>query len=485
MAAWSASATPPSSASAPMSSASSTGMSSDDRRCWPVHPGARQHLRGLAGWRPVGGAGRPRSIGAIRLRTSGIYFIMITLAFAQMLFYLRRLEAYGGEDGGDDGIALHRRDDQLAAVPVDARCDRHDLLLCLPSRCSWPCSYGICRRLVSAAFGMVVGLPRERAAHAGAGLRALPVQADGLRASRAPAPGWPARCWRTPPSSSARPIMQWTRSGELIVMVVLGGMGTLFGPSPARRAFVLLEECAGRPDRALADHPRADPAVRRGVRPARHLRAGSRDRRGMADNRCWRPPACTSTSAGWWRPTASTLTIRAGEIHAVIGPNGAGKTTLIAQLAGELRPDGGAILFDGAGRDARCRSSAGRRRAGALVPDHQRLPGFQRLGERGPGGPGPCRAQLPVLARRAARDAALTGPARDALELVGLGPRADVPAGDARRMASSASSRSPWRWRPRPRMLLLDEPMAGMGPAESRSAWWRCCAASSGATRSC
>jgi branched-chain amino acid transport system ATP-binding protein len=162
-----------------------------------------------------------------------------------------------------------------------------------------------------------------------------------------------------------------------------------------------------------------------------------------------------------------SLSIREGELHAVIGPNGAGKTTLIAQLAGELRPDGGAILFDG--RDV-TRMPVQRRAAAGLARSFQItsvFPSFSAL----------ANVALAVQAhaghsfrfwKPAARDGALTGPAREALELVGLGPRADVPAellshGEQRQLEIAMALAT------RPRMLLLDEPMAGMGPAEGAS----------------
>jgi branched-chain amino acid transport system ATP-binding protein len=162
-----------------------------------------------------------------------------------------------------------------------------------------------------------------------------------------------------------------------------------------------------------------------------------------------------------------SLSIRQGELHAVIGPNGAGKTTLIAQLAGELRPDGGAILFDG--RDI-TRMPVQRRAAAGLARSFQItsvFPSFSAL----------ANVALAVQAhaghsfrfwKPAARDDALTAPAREALESVGLGPRADVPAellshGEQRQLEIAMALAT------RPRMLLLDEPMAGMGPAEGAS----------------
>jgi branched-chain amino acid transport system ATP-binding protein len=162
-----------------------------------------------------------------------------------------------------------------------------------------------------------------------------------------------------------------------------------------------------------------------------------------------------------------SLSIRQGELHAVIGPNGAGKTTLISQLSGELQPDGGAILFDG--RDV-TRMPVHRRAAAGLARSFQItsvFPSFSAL----------ANVALAVQAhaghsfrfwKPAARDGALTGPAREALELVGLGPRADVPAellshGEQRQLEIAMALAT------RPRMLLLDEPMAGMGPAEGAS----------------
>ena len=159
-----------------------------------------------------------------------------------------------------------------------------------------------------------------------------------------------------------------------------------------------------------------------------------------------------------------SLSIREGELHAVIGPNGAGKTTLIAQLAGELRPDSGAILFDG--RDV-TRLPVQRRAASGLARSFQItsvFPPFSAL----------ANVALAVQAhaghsfrfwKAASNDKALTGPALDALELVGLGPRADVPAellshGEQRQLEIAMALATG------PRMLLLDEPMAGMGPVE-------------------
>jgi len=155
-----------------------------------------------------------------------------------------------------------------------------------------------------------------------------------------------------------------------------------------------------------------------------------------------------------------------GETHALIGPNGAGKTTFISQLAGDLRPDAGRIRF--AGEDITALSAPKRARKG-LARSFQITsvyPGFTALEN----------VALAVQARsghsfrfwRDARsDPALTAPARQVLEEVGLKERTTVLAGNLahgeQRQLEVAMALAT-----RPRLLLLDEPMAGMGIDESQ-----------------
>jgi len=156
-----------------------------------------------------------------------------------------------------------------------------------------------------------------------------------------------------------------------------------------------------------------------------------------------------------------SLTIADGELHAIIGPNGAGKTTLVAQLMGELRPDCGSIRLDG--KDVT-----------ALPPYRRSLRGIARsfqITSVFPEFTACDNVALAVQAHsggsfrfwRAARaDPALREPARAVLDEIGLGHRADVPAavlahGEQRLLEIAIALAS------RPRLLLLDEPMAGMG----------------------
>ena len=162
---------------------------------------------------------------------------------------------------------------------------------------------------------------------------------------------------------------------------------------------------------------------------------------------------------------ALSLDVRPGELHAVIGPNGAGKTTLIGQLAGEIVPDAGRILF--AGKDVSRLATHARVRLG-LVRSFQVTSIFS-------GFTAADNVALAVQAnaghsfrfwRDARRDPALRRPALQALDRVGLAERADMPAaslshGEQRQLEVAMALATD------PTVLLLDEPMAGMGPEDS------------------
>jgi len=159
------------------------------------------------------------------------------------------------------------------------------------------------------------------------------------------------------------------------------------------------------------------------------------------------------------------LDIESGEIHALIGPNGAGKTTLIGQLTGELRPDGGRIAFEG--RDI-TRLPSHRRAHLGLARSFQITSVFLNFTTLD-------NVALAVQAhdghsfrlwRPARRDPRLREPAMAALEHVGLAGRAEAPAsslshGEHRQLEIAMALATA------PRLLLLDEPTAGMGAEES------------------
>jgi branched-chain amino acid transport system ATP-binding protein len=160
-----------------------------------------------------------------------------------------------------------------------------------------------------------------------------------------------------------------------------------------------------------------------------------------------------------------TLDVLPGEMHAIIGPNGAGKTTLINQISGLVPPDGGRILF--AGGDVTALSPQARAMRG-LARSFQItsiLPGFPVLEN----------VALAVQARsgsnlrffgRAADEAALNLPAMTALEQTGIADRAHVRAGELSHGEKRALELA-IALAMRPTLMLLDEPMAGIGREES------------------
>ena len=159
------------------------------------------------------------------------------------------------------------------------------------------------------------------------------------------------------------------------------------------------------------------------------------------------------------------LTVMEGELHAIIGPNGAGKTTLIAQLSGQLTPDTGRIRFADADISALPmyqRSALGLARSFQItslfldlsVLDNVALAVQARAGHSF------------RFWRNARLETGLREPARTALARVGLDGRAEWPAsalshGEHRQLELAMALAG------QPRMLLLDEPMAGLGPEES------------------
>jgi branched-chain amino acid transport system permease protein len=173
------------------------------------------------------------AIGFISLRTSGMAFIMITLAFAQMgYFLLVSLKQYGGDDG----------------LPVSATSRFGPLNLGSPlvlygaawlvlALLTWWMA-----RLRSAPFGMALRGARQNARRINAiGLRAQRLQWVAFTISGAVC-GLSGLLLANLNAYASPSSMAWTVSGELIVMVVLGGMGTVFGPMLGAVAFLGLEE---------------------------------------------------------------------------------------------------------------------------------------------------------------------------------------------------------------------------------------------------
>jgi branched-chain amino acid transport system ATP-binding protein len=158
--------------------------------------------------------------------------------------------------------------------------------------------------------------------------------------------------------------------------------------------------------------------------------------------------------------------LRPGEIHALIGPNGAGKTTLIHQIAGTLKPDAGSLHF--LGHDITGLHMAQRVRLGlartfqisSVAPEFSALRNVMLAVQARHG------SSLRFL-RDVRTDRTLIDPAMECLARVGLEQRATVRAdelshGERRRLEIAIALGSA------PKALLLDEPMAGLGPEGAR-----------------
>jgi branched-chain amino acid transport system permease protein len=173
-------------------------------------------------------------VGALSLRTRGVYFIMITLAFAQMVYYVAiGLDRYGG----DDGLTINKRSQFFDPVNLSNRTQFYYMcfaLLLLTVYAIW--------RLVHSRFGLVIQGVRSNERR--------------MRAIGFPTFRYKLTCFviagmicglagvllANHTNFISPAMMFWTRSGDLIVMAVLGGMGTVFGPVIGAIALLVLEE---------------------------------------------------------------------------------------------------------------------------------------------------------------------------------------------------------------------------------------------------
>jgi branched-chain amino acid transport system permease protein len=173
-------------------------------------------------------------IGAISLRTTGVSFIMITLAFAQMLYYLGiSLETYGG----DNGMRLAARSRFGGIVDLREPTVFYYVVLAI-----LVLFLALGSRLVESRFGMAVRAAKSNEARARAiGFSPLPYKLTAFVI--AGGGGGLAGALLANQTEYLTPdFMHWTRSGEIMFMVILGGMGTLFGPVIGAVALLLLED---------------------------------------------------------------------------------------------------------------------------------------------------------------------------------------------------------------------------------------------------
>ena len=173
-------------------------------------------------------------VGALSLRTRGVYFIMITLAFAQMAYYIASGMA---RYGGDDGLTIYHRSRFLPPLDLGDKVQFYYLCLVLLAATVY-----LVWRIVNSRFGLLIQGSRSND---------MRMHAIGFPTYRyrlvcfviAGMLGGLAGALLANHSEFISPAtMYWTRSGDLIVMVVLGGMGTVAGPVFGAVALLVLEE---------------------------------------------------------------------------------------------------------------------------------------------------------------------------------------------------------------------------------------------------
>ncbi|MDZ7710199.1 MAG: branched-chain amino acid ABC transporter permease [Roseovarius sp.] len=175
-------------------------------------------------------------VGLLALRTSGVYFIMITLAFAQMFYYFTiSWSAYGGEDG----LSIYVRNgfpglNTLDPIQFFGLCFA---LLCLVL---W-----LSARLARSPFGLALGAARQSPARAEAvGLSPMRLRLVAFVISGAIA-GLAGALYADLNRFVSPAMFGWQLSGELIVLVILGGVARIIGPVVGAAVFVMLEHFLG------------------------------------------------------------------------------------------------------------------------------------------------------------------------------------------------------------------------------------------------
>jgi branched-chain amino acid transport system permease protein len=170
--------------------------------------------------------------GALSLRTSGVYFIMITLAFSQMLFYVFvALKYYGG----DDGLAMGSRNRLMGERIVDPQTFYFICLTLLGAVML------LVRAVVNSRFGMVLQGARaneRRMSALGYEVRRHRLVAFVLAGMIA---GLAGALWANLARFVSPDMMAWTKSGEFMVMVILGGLSSIVGPVVGAAAFIVIE----------------------------------------------------------------------------------------------------------------------------------------------------------------------------------------------------------------------------------------------------
>ena len=172
-------------------------------------------------------------VGWVSLRTSGVYFIMITLAFGQMIYFLgESINQYGG----DNGLNIAQHSDFLGLLDLDDSTTLYYFVFAWLALC-----LGFGWRLVNSRFGMAIqGAKSNERRMQALGFKSFRYKLIAFAISGAMA-GVAGALLANLTQFLSPSIMHWTRSGEIMMMVILGGMGTLIGPVYGAVVYLLAE----------------------------------------------------------------------------------------------------------------------------------------------------------------------------------------------------------------------------------------------------
>jgi ABC-type branched-subunit amino acid transport system ATPase component/ABC-type branched-subunit amino acid transport system permease subunit len=433
--------------------------------------------------------------GFISLRAVRLYFALLTLAISQVCFVIAfEWYSFTGGDNGVHGISLP---DFLNNPTVQYYFVAAVVAACLL----------IMFGLVRSPFGAALVAIREnrlRAESVGLNVKRYELAVFTISAAFA---GVAGALFAIYDLQAYPQLMYWTESAQPVVVTLLGGTGTFLGPALGAAVYTWLANSVGRNFPAQFDivlgaivlgvvlvAPGGLGSALDGIRRLAARRGGSREpekessqgdaliRIDVSKVLAIRPVqsrAEHSTGAtllrveglskrfgGLKAVDGVSLEVLEGRRHAVIGPNGAGKSTLFNLLTGQIRPDSGKVVFGGVditGRRPYQLSRFGIGRAFQITNIFPKLTVLQNL-------------QYSMLAHRGdtvrpfgIADRRYRDEAMQLLDAVGLGPAAALPAGllshgDQRALELAISLALGTR------LLLLDEPTAGMSPYETKRA---------------
>ena len=442
-------------------------------------------------------------VGLIALRRTGIYFAMITVAIAEVFFFLEfnPLAEWTGGENGLPGVPVPSIDLGFTTVVFESGWQQY------PFIAFWYfVGFVVALRIVRSPVGAVLLAIREnplRAAAVGHSVHGYKLAAFVIAAAYAGLAGGLLGVMQgfMPPDA-----FMFHTSGELVIQTAIGGSGTLFGPLVGAAVWLFLQDflqstlnmgaswklalgivfvllvcflrrgivgavfdLLARIRRAIPSDAaapgragRACPAAAADAAPAVSLRR----RPALGDGPILEVKGLTKHYGGVLANTDIDFSVRRGEIRGIIGPNGAGKSTFFKMLTCEVPPTSGRIVFEG--RDITGKSVTEVCQLG-LTKSYQVNQLFDKLTVRG-------NVTIAALAERRgefrldllARIRHIPGleaQVAHTLELVGLADRADTPVaelayGEKRRLEVALALAAS------PSLLLLDEPLAGMSPAE-------------------